>query len=81
MNTTTVAGPFNTYEEALATCDYLGGVNHSVFGRAKNKTDEQGVEYTDYDDQTYYVERLNDVTPERIFSMTWDQLNAKQHRQ
>lgn len=81
MNTTVVAGPFDNEIEARETMIMLGDRNHSVFSRAKNKTDENGEEYTDFDDCIYFVERLDDVLPERIFGMRWEQLNGIQHKQ
>lgn len=73
MNTTTVAGPFGTEDEAQTTAETLGLSNHSVFSRYISDDEGYLTEQRDW-----FVERHNDLMPATIFGHSPARIAAMQ---
>lgn len=68
MNNITVSGPYTDKDIAVSVMNSMGSKTHSIYGIAKDKIDENGVEYTDFDDVEYFVERVVAVSEsDKIF--------------
>jgi len=80
MKTQTIAGPFKSRKDAESTMRALGFKNHSVFSTCENKIDSDGNTYTDFDDETFFVERLLDVASDTIFGYGVNEFMAKQYK-
>lgn len=79
-NTITVAGPMRK-DIAIDVAKSLGNSNHSIYSLAKDVIDEDGNEYTIYDDgNSWYVEKHLDIQPknELIFGRTWEEIKRMQ---
>ena len=75
MNTITVCGPLLDEQAAIETMLQMGRVNHSVYSRSLKDADGY-----DTDERQWFVERDLTIIPERIFGMTWAEIQAKQGR-
>ena len=74
-NLVTVVGPLKTRKEAEQTARDLGAERHSVYSVERKDAEGYGTDVYDY-----YVERDNSIASKEIFGMTFEQIQAKQHK-
>jgi hypothetical protein len=74
VKTVTIAGPMSE-SSANETAQYLGIKNHSVYSRAVR--DAEGF---DTEAREWFVERDNDIVPDRILGYEWSDIQSMQQR-
>lgn len=81
MANITISGPYTDKEIAVSVMNTLGSKTHSIYSIAKNKIDDSGVAYTDFDDVEYFVERVEGTgEPDKLFGYDAKEFMSRQYK-
>lgn len=81
MENITISGPYADKDTAVSVMNSLGSKTHSIYSMAKNKLDDKGAVYTDFDDVEYFVERVAGAgETDKIFGYDAKDFMAKQYK-